>query len=699
MKLKSYYHKNQIELLNKPFAGGGEGDLFKIIKPQASRGRYIAKLYHPHKLTAERQAKLEYLYKNNPVTIDQQRIPTLVWVTDLLYDSQNKLRGFVMPFVKGEKLEMLCMPKLPKNAASHWQRFSFKSPKSLDLRMRLCFNIAVAIYQLHSTQNYILVDLKPDNIMVQANGIIALVDLDSVEVIEGEKTLFDAPVATPEYTPAEFYIQDQLGYDPTARQEWDLFSMTVIFYKLLFGIHPFAAGNKEPYENCLTLEQKIEKGLFVHNPSMQEFMSIIPPPHKKFNKIHQGLQDLFTQCFGAGHHDPKQRPTSEEWCVALLNAIDDPKLHEYFDHLFAVKPFDFRHEHERKLPSQIYQFDKIQSELKEKLLPNFLEFTPSPFPINKLPARSGWSSAGSRTENTFPINKLPTRSPYQFSKETVSIRPVVIFMGIAISILIGLMNGGVVGTIFGILFFCLSLMAAELLDQMIYKNTPQFIEKTRVKHKLRSLSSLYKKKLTSWRSTMGGVRIAYLEKINDRLNEFLKEKHDYFLNLMQSMDQKVQQLIKEENKRYEQSYQNFIEQLSKRSIFDSFEGNNPAEIKTEIFKKREENWKDQLREFNELSFAYRQEYLEDKKEFDERYQKLIVQNRKEFLEQKDLIFNYKEELSHETLDYLRTRFPIKIGEKYANDLENLYKELIVLSAEDQALKDINLKNFRSKRKS
>lgn len=673
MKLKSYYHKNQIELLNTPFAGGGEGDLFKIIKPQASKGRYIAKLYHPHKLTTERQAKLQYLYKNNPVTIDQQRIPTLIWITDLLYDSKNKLRGFVMPFVKGDKLEILCTSKLPKKVASHWQRFSFRSPKSLDLRMRLCFNIAVAIYQLHNTQNYVLVDLKPDNIMVQPNGIIALVDLDSVEVIEGEKTLFDAPVATPEYTPAEFYIQDQLGYDPTARQEWDLFSMTVIFYKLLFGIHPFAAGNKGPYENCLTLEQKIEKGLFVHNPSMQEFMSIIPPPHKKFKQIHQGLQDLFVQCFSAGHHDPKQRPTSEEWCVALLNAIDDPKLHEYFDHLFAVKSFDFRHEHERKLPSQIYQFDKIQSELKEKLLPDFLDYTPGQLPINKLPARSN----------------------YQFSNKTGSVRTTVATMGIVSSVLIALMSGGLVGVIFGILSFFLSLMTAELLDQMVYKNTPQFIEKTRVKHKLRSLSSLYKRKLSSWKSTMSGVRLAYLEKINDRLNQFLTEKRDYFVNLMQAMDQKVQQLIKEENKRYEKSYQNFIEKLSKRSIFDSFEGTTPAEIKAEIFKKREEKWKDQLRVFNELSLAYRQEYLEDKKQFDERYQKLVIQNRKEFLEQKDEVFDYKDELNHETLDYLRTRFPIEIGKKYATDLENLYKELIVLSAEDQALKGITLKKFRS----
>jgi serine/threonine protein kinase len=673
LELRSHYHKNQIKLQKKPFAGGGEGDLFHILHPKASSGNFIAKLYHPHKLSSERQAKLQYLYKNNPVNLEQQRIPSLVWVTDLLYDSKNKLRGFVMPFVKGEKLEMLCMPKLPKNTSQHWQRFNFKSANALDLRMRLCFNIAVAIYQLHSTQNYVLVDLKPDNIMVQPNGIIALVDLDSVEVIEGEDTLFDAPVATPEYTPAEFYIQDQLDHDPTARQEWDLFSMTVIFYKLLFGIHPFAAGNKPPYDNCLTLEQKIEKGLFVHNPAMQDYMDIIPPPHRQFEKLPKELQELFIQCFGAGHHNPRQRPTSEEWCVAFLKAIDDPKLHKIFDHLFAVKSFDFRHEHDRKLPSEIYNFEKIQEDLEEQLLPDFLAYKPG----------------------DQDIKNVPKRYYYQFSYENGSIRPLVWGVGISLTVLLSLANLSAFSLVYIILGVIITIMLAELFDQMVFINTPQYQEKIRVENKLKSIQSLYRRKLSSWKSSMRGIKTAYLEAINKNLNQFLNEKRDYFTNLIQTMDQKVKTLVKLENKSYEQSYQKFVQRLKNHPLLSNLQGDNPTEMKTEIFTKREDAWKDQIKAFNEISFAYRDQYLEDKKAFDEKYQRLIIQNRNQFLDQKDEVLDYKNEVEKITLDHLRVRFPIEIGEKYMDELEKLYTELLMLTAEERAFQKITLKNFRS----
>ena len=49
-----------VTLSAKPFAGGGEGNLYKITKPAELR-KYVAKLYHPNKLTPVREKKINYL--------------------------------------------------------------------------------------------------------------------------------------------------------------------------------------------------------------------------------------------------------------------------------------------------------------------------------------------------------------------------------------------------------------------------------------------------------------------------------------------------------------------------------------------------------------------------------------------------------------------------------------------------------------
>ncbi len=256
MRLKLGKSGEFIRIEHKAFAGGGEGNLFHVAEPLRYKHRLIAKIYHPHKLSTERQKKLEYLLQHPPIGIDLQAVnPSIVWVQDLLYDDKGQIRGFLMPFVKGEKLEILCTLRLLRSIDSSWNRFALGKEKSREYRLRLCFNIAVAIHQVHASGEYVLVDLKPDNIVVQAHGIISLVDMDSVEVVSNGQILFDAPVATPEYTPPEHY--QKLDYDPTSRQAWDRFSLAVILYKLLFGIHPFAGGNAPPYEDCLSLEQKI----------------------------------------------------------------------------------------------------------------------------------------------------------------------------------------------------------------------------------------------------------------------------------------------------------------------------------------------------------------------------------------------------------------------------------------------------------
>lgn len=319
MSLHIYTHtsKEKLKLNPKPFASGGEGSLYKIIAPR-QLSNAVVKLYHPNKITATKEEKIKYLLKHPPQNNQQQSI---VWIQDIVTDKQGNFLGFVMPLVKGEKLEILCSTKLPKKLANTWYRFHKDAPDALSLRLKICYNLAAAIHQIHACERYVLVDLKPDNVLINPEGLVSLVDLDSVEVVENGCKIFDAPVATPEYTPPEYY-QKNNTHDPTQQQAWDRFSMAVIFYKLIMGIHPFAGSFHKPYHDASTLAQKIKHGLFVHNPNIAKYQKTIPPPHQYFFSLGQELQELFQHSFVAGHGQPALRPTAHTWCSTIMQYLD-----------------------------------------------------------------------------------------------------------------------------------------------------------------------------------------------------------------------------------------------------------------------------------------------------------------------------------------------------------------------------------------
>lgn len=304
-----------IQLAAKPFASGGEGALHQITAPQQWQ-HCVAKIIYPHKRTTQKEAKLYYLLAHPPQLDHQESDAPIIWVQQLLHDQDGQFVGFLMPRATGEKLEILTAPKLPKHLGPEWERLRLGNLQALRLRLKICYNIAVAVHLLHATNRYVLVDLKPDNILIKSNGQVSIVDTDSVEIIEGEKTLFAATVATPEYTPSEYYRGTQPG-KARIDTSWDNFSLAIIFYRLLFGIHPFAATAGAPYEQLTSLGDKIQAGLFVHNASHQDQFPVIPPPHQLFHQQDPSLQALFKQAFIQGHEQPQARPLAATWAKVI----------------------------------------------------------------------------------------------------------------------------------------------------------------------------------------------------------------------------------------------------------------------------------------------------------------------------------------------------------------------------------------------
>lgn len=313
------YNKEKIKIATKPFASGGEGAIYSVVSPRTCK-HLVAKIYYPEKRTKEREAKMKYLMQHPPIQFQENELPSIGWVQDLIYKDRQFI-GILLIRFRGKKLTKLTLFKLPRKADKAWKRFAFGQAGALKLRLRTCFNLAVVLQQIHAYGRYVLVDLKPDNVLMQPNGLITLVDMDSVEVIEQGKAIFSAPVATPEYTPPEYYNEQKL--DPI-EENWDRFSMGVIFYQLLFGLHPFAAASNPPYDNLVSLNDKIQHGLYVHHAHKQNSFKVVPPPHQQFYTAPIILQELFKTCFESGHNNPEIRPTASDWCEGFANLLKLP---------------------------------------------------------------------------------------------------------------------------------------------------------------------------------------------------------------------------------------------------------------------------------------------------------------------------------------------------------------------------------------
>lgn len=696
------HNKNEeIRIVPKHFAGGGEGNLYRIQSPSKLAPHFIVKLYHPHKLSPERAHKLKYLIEHPPADFGVgQAPPSVVWVYDLVKDEKGKIIGFLMPLVRGDKLELLTSLRIPKKAASSWQRFAFGQAKADYYRLRFCFNIAVAIQQVHASEKYVLVDLKPDNIIAQPNGIIALVDMDSVEVVENGHSIFDAPVATPEYTPPEHYIKDQLSYDPTERQAWDRFSLAVIFYKLLLGIHPFAGGNKPPYDDCMTLEQKIEKGLFVHAPNSKEFMQVTPPPHQGFSKLDKNLQNLFIRAFVDGHHDPEARPSAEEWCVELLSSIDDPQLNSVFGHLSlpttpeAIKVY-------RRLPSQILPLPEYKIENARVIIPKWHQEL--------------------QTDLTAPLQlNSPSNSNYvRFRKKGngafalfVGIAVVAFYIGMFLDIPIFGFFGELIGEFFELMFefegfgvyIGLGLLAAvfiginKIASYFNFLMSKEFKLKKKTEKSLETVKSRFesiKDKALKFKQGLDfSDQIPEVQELVDENQTVI----DQFKHTQKETDQTVENLLLEEAAAYKKLHQEYLQKAQQDPMLQHLQADSLAGLKMMLLEEKVNSaaWEKAFDALRILLQDYKLAYKALKNQFNKVYQGILEEKKEKIgVLQKQLEQNQQQKAK--VLEQrLSGKLPVNEVEKIKIEFDQNRIELERLHKEKERFAYINFKHFQKK---
>ena len=322
----------EVILKDQPMSSGGEGSVYRLVgadswKPTGSTvtKRACAKVFNQEFLAKNGKAmeeKLNFMTepKNYPKYLDDgaSNLIQICWPMSLLYDAPDgSFVGFLMYYALEDSVPLSTITIQRSDAYFRMQERmgklnrlerdiykQFEDPLS---RLPFMFNIASEINYFHDLGYYVNGDLKPDNFLINARGGVSLVDLNTVQVKAGRK-YYPSFVATPDYVPPEFQG------NPTGKKplSFDLFSMAVVFYQILVGVHPFAYSIKGGNTVGTSIQEHIRSGKFACGKSRKNFT--LPPQHQRFDQLPKSLQTLFKRAFEG---PASKRPTAREWMDAL----------------------------------------------------------------------------------------------------------------------------------------------------------------------------------------------------------------------------------------------------------------------------------------------------------------------------------------------------------------------------------------------
>ena len=305
--------KEKVVLSDTPIAAGGEGEVRQIDSCPSQYSNVCAKLYFKGGQTKEQERKIRFMVDNPPSTIMGKGM-MLAWPLETLHNSKGGFMGFIMPtaFPNSKKLVILTLPTIKKSYKSEWYKFDkeLNIKTALVSRLKLINNIAIPIHKLHATGKYVLKDFKPDNVLVTPQGMITIVDMDSIQICENGKVLFPGTAATADYMPPEFYT-NKVGMDKFVplEQSWDNFAVSEVFYQLLFGLKPYAVIPLSDDEDSNTIPYCIAHNLFPFGKNAA-LIAKVPTPHNNFHIIPESVKTLFIRAFG---DNPANRPQAMEW--------------------------------------------------------------------------------------------------------------------------------------------------------------------------------------------------------------------------------------------------------------------------------------------------------------------------------------------------------------------------------------------------
>ncbi|MFZ9299715.1 MAG: hypothetical protein ACO23V_01990 [Chitinophagaceae bacterium] len=266
------------------------------------------------------------------------------WPKDLVKDRSGKIVGFTMETVNnGVDLTQIIFARDYSSAFfkyrnkpyyDEWRNFFVYNPGGIKNRFILSYYLSLyfeKIYNLRDNRGNVIdlelcnFDIKPNNILVSIDQISGkshivpyILDLDNLTLRNKSGILSPVnPQFTPEYKAPEGPLN----------KFYDYYSLAVIFYQLIFDIHPFMA-----IQGGTRFTDGTEMDFFVKNKCFpwgrnRKYLSRITQndiKHGNFVKLSVELQTLFLRAFDSD--SPSLRPSMNEWSKAFLNYLGNGSI-------------------------------------------------------------------------------------------------------------------------------------------------------------------------------------------------------------------------------------------------------------------------------------------------------------------------------------------------------------------------------------
>jgi len=311
---------------------GGEGQVFEII----GQPSLVAKIYRVDYLAAVagRRSRLE---RKLTVMIGKQpNDPTLAnghvsiaWPRTILRASPSgQFIGFAMPRAPSG-IRVLHRVFSPTDLREDGLPYDWR------FQVGVGHNLAAVFHAMHEPGRYVIGDPNPNNFLVANQGLITMVDCDSVQVDDGRGNVFLCEVAMLDLLPPEFVGKNMT----TDRREISLddWALALLLYRgLMRDARPYSGWQGQG--QAPDLATLARRGMFNQMPSSPLQPTKATP---RLDVLPPRLRDMFVECFTKGGADPSRRPTAARWrrefatLSAHLVPCPQDRNHFYSDHLSA----------------------------------------------------------------------------------------------------------------------------------------------------------------------------------------------------------------------------------------------------------------------------------------------------------------------------------------------------------------------------
>jgi len=272
----------------------------------------------------------------------------LCWPQSVVYDGERY--GVVLPkyrdsfkfkygSINNDFLEIIGEEKKGKWFTTPTNRLTRLDPKEIGdwrIYLKISLNIARALRRLHAT-GLAHSDLSYNNVLISpSTGEACIVDLDGLVV--PNKFPPDV-IGTADFIAPEVVASSHLKKDDPKRvlpsRDTDRHALAVLIYQYLLLRHPLRGIKIHDIEDP-NIDETLamgEKALFIEHPTDQSNRSSIKNL-KEIEKFWNNtlklpftitgpyLSPLFQLAFVDGLHNPKKRPTADDWEIALIKTMD-----------------------------------------------------------------------------------------------------------------------------------------------------------------------------------------------------------------------------------------------------------------------------------------------------------------------------------------------------------------------------------------